>query len=224
MKNILVVIVLMGMLSGFGALGYGYHLTVGMETKSKQFGFAAIATAWTLAFIPIVRRVAGAVPPGDSPAVREARKRAKAQAEEMCRTFDARRRARIAEFEADPRLRKYIKDVEMGLMLTDFELEYAENPEKTLTCEHLAPVELAMRRAGIKCRPSTNSLDLNIMMIVCTCRLDWDKLRQTMPLTRSVKYQHNVNPRDGDDYRIVCTDCQGFLWMEDYADAPPFPV
>ena len=142
----------------------------------------------------------------------------------MCRTFDARKRARIAEFEADPRLRKYIKQVEKGLMLTDTEVEYAESREMTLTCEHLAPVELAMRRAGIQCRPSTNSFDLNIMIIVCSCRLDWDKLRQTMPLARSVEYQHHTNPRDGDDYRVVCTKCKGFLWMEDRPKAPLFPA
>lgn len=92
------------------------------------------------------------------------------------RAWADRKRTRIAELRLDPHKARYIPFVERGRIISDDEIAYLEDPSATRACPHLAPVELALRQAGIETDwwPASRS-------VRATCVIDLPRLRQLYP-------------------------------------------
>ncbi|HEY7639604.1 MAG TPA: hypothetical protein VH814_07760 [Steroidobacteraceae bacterium] len=102
---------------------------------------------------------------------------------------------------------------------------YEADPQATACCEHLAPIEMAMRRAGLRVQPSGQ-----VGAAVNSC-IDMDALRQQFSVPASVEYQEWYSrDRTGDDpphALLFCTACESRLWLvhvrEATPDTPTFP-
>jgi hypothetical protein len=126
-----------------------------------------------------------------------------------------RKRLRIAELAADPANRKYASMMERGGYWTDAQIAYAENRDITAVCQHLKPVESAMRHAGIATHLLTESIDKSfapLPAITADCRLDWKTLRRTLVLAEPVRYEEGYQPerheRDNPWARLACSNCK----------------
>ena len=128
-----------------------------------------------------------------------ARREAREQAEAV-----AKRQAWLAAMAADPRRQRYAAMVEAGdNFWTPERVEYDLDPHATACCEHFAPIESAMRAAGLKVRlggPSTVSAE---------CVVDPDALAQKFPLPEGIGYQEWYSrDRSGDDPPHALLFCQ----------------
>lgn len=103
---------------------------------------------------------------------------------------------------------------------------YESDPDATACCEHLAPIELAMRRAGLRVqsgRPGAAS---------APCCIDMEALSRRFVVPASVEYQEWYSrDRTGDDpphAMLYCKACQSQLWLvhvrEATPDTPTFPA
>jgi hypothetical protein len=85
----------------------------------------------------------------------------------------AARAKRVAELASNPATAKYAPLVERGEEWWDENIAYFENPDATLTCEHLQPIERAMRATGVSLRRLEDNHAL------ADCRID-----ESAPLSR----------------------------------------
>lgn len=69
---------------------------------------------------------------------------------------------RVAALSADPVKAKYIDRVKGGEHITDAQIAYWEDPNAVHTCEHLQPLERALRNAGIQPKPVDTQLFRNV--------------------------------------------------------------
>jgi WD40 repeat protein len=87
---------------------------------------------------------------------------------------------------------------------------YANNPELTMTCPHLQPLERAMRAAGIAVVPTYRSV------VRAACRIHRRALQRTFPLGETVIYREFFEAeRHIEDIpiaRVQCTPC--LSWIE----------
>jgi hypothetical protein len=103
---------------------------------------------------------------------------------------------------------------------------YESDPDATACCEHLAPIELAMRRAGLHVQSGQQG------SAGAPCCIDMHGLSRRFSLPASVQYHEWYSPdRSGDDpprASLYCTACQSQLWLlharEDRPDTPTFPA
>jgi len=103
---------------------------------------------------------------------------------------------------------------------------YESDPDATACCEHLAPIELAMRRAGLRVSSGQRGT------AGAPCCIDMDALSRRFIVPASVQYQEWYSPdRSADDpphASLYCTACQSQLWVVHVREArpqtPTFPV
>jgi hypothetical protein len=131
---------------------------------------------------------------------------------------------RLAELQADPVKRKYIERFERGEYWSDEQIAYAEDRLRLATCEHLQPIERAMRAAGIETR-------LTNLCLVAPCRVDQAALGERFVLPESVHYtEMHVPDRSIHDPPVAfiqCDVCRTFIDVihpsQAAADTPWFP-
>ena len=111
------------------------------------------------------------------------RSRGKRDQTEQQRAYDRR----LAEFEADPVRRMYAARMRAGEDWSDEQIAYDQDRTQTRTCKHLAPVERAMRDAGLWLRHVVG------MHVRAQCRIDEAGLRAGMRLAPSLVYSEDDN-------------------------------
>lgn len=144
-----------------------------------------------------------------------ARREAREQAEAA-----AKRQAWLAAMAADPRRQRFVAMVEAGdNFWTPERVEYDLDPRATACCEHFAPIESAMRAAGLKVRlggPSTVSAE---------CVVNPEALAQKFPLPEGIGYQEWYSrDRSGDDpphALLFCPTHHSRVWVVHEREASP---
>jgi len=129
----------------------------------------------------------------------------------------AERRAWLAAMAADPRRQRYAAMIEAGdILWTPESVEYDLNPRATACCEHLAPVESAMRTTGLKLHrggPSSVSAE---------CCIDAEAVTQRFSLRENVTYEEMYSrDRDFPHMLLYCSACQSRLWVLHPEEAAP---
>lgn len=174
-------------------------------------------TLAALVVILAVLVVVQAVGPKVASVRREARERSDAA---------AKRQAWLTAAAADPRRKRYAELIQAGdFYWTPARAEYELDPAATACCEHLVPIESAMRRAGLQVRlgsPGTVSAD---------CCIDQESLVREFSLPEGVGYTEVYSrDRSGDDpphALLFCPACESRLWVvhtgEARAGTPTFP-
>ena len=137
--------------------------------------------------------------PEDVDPARAARiRQIKEQAKRDHADYQEFKRMRIAELDASPvpAKRKYARLVERGQSWTDSQIAYAEDPGSTATCGHLAPIELAMRKAGIATRLLTTPWRelTTLPSIEAKCCVNEADLRRRFALAESVRFEEGYQP------------------------------
>jgi hypothetical protein len=96
---------------------------------------------------------------------------------------------------------------------------YESNPHAIACCEHLAPIESAMRRAGLRVQPGGQG------SAAVNCCIDMDALTRQFTVPESVQYHEMYSPdRSGLDpphATLYCTACQSRLWLVHVGEAKP---
>ena len=135
------------------------------------------------------------------------------------RERDAERQRRLDKLTADPLRRKYAELIKRGEVWTDEQIEYDLDPTKVATCEHLQPIERAMREAGITVRLE------NGLRVEANCRVDPGALYSRFSLPPVVQYATPTpsgrsfeNPLPA---MIVCTRDESKIDVVHRADATP---
>jgi hypothetical protein len=114
---------------------------------------------------------------------------------------------------------------ERDAWVTTMKPKYDLDPRATACCEHLAPVESAMRAIGIQMRLE------GPLMVSAKCRVDAEALKRRFVLPQSVAYQEWYS-RDRSDLDppqtlVYCEACPSKLWVlhasEGSLDTPTFP-
>ncbi|MDP3739842.1 MAG: hypothetical protein Q8R02_20815 [Hyphomonadaceae bacterium] len=146
--------------------------------------------------------------------------RATAQREQAQRV--AEHKARLARLRADPLRAKYADRMETsgGGYWSDEQIDYDLDANRTETCEHLAPVERAMRQAGMGVKwMFPRHVDAN-------CRIDEARLRRVVPLADTIRYGEDVygSGRQGEDMpqaALSCGACNSSIHCVGPRDAGP---
>ena len=105
--------------------------------------------------------------------------------------------------------RKPIRAVE-GIYLRALRQDaYDADPTQTVSCAHLAPIELAMRAAGFKMRLSEYPQYGPVVSV--DCRINLPELQRVFDLPESVYYKEAYQPErssfDNPRADIFCRDC-----------------
>lgn len=139
--------------------------------------------------------------------------------------WKTQRRRWLEAMAADPRRRVYAERIAAGESFwTPDRVEYDLDPEKSTCCEHLAPLERAMRRAGVWVRlDRAGCADAAVSTDEAAVRARW-------PLPKAVRYEERTAwERSADDppvARWFCADCQSILCVRSArtdAVVPAFP-
>jgi len=138
----------------------------------------------------------------------------------------AQRRKWIASMAADPRLRRYAEMIEAGdSFWTPERVQYDLDPHATAPCAHLAAVESAMRRAGVKVRMSGRN------HVYAECLVNAGALARQFTLPEGVGYREfQTFDRGGEELSalVTCDSCRSYIWVlhprRAAADAPIFPT
>lgn len=124
----------------------------------------------------------------------------------------ARRRKWIASMAADPRLRRYAEMIEAGdYFWTPERVAYDLDPKATATCAHLAPVESAMRAAGIEVRMSS------VNHVYATCVIEAEAFAKKFALPAHASYgEMQTFDRGGEEFSAVvaCEACRSTIWVQ----------
>jgi hypothetical protein len=203
-----------GVASGFWvviALGFRLHDQPAPQGLDQGLIPAALVliTTVSLGLRAIWRRRGWRVP------VLSARRDAREQAEAM-----AKRQAWLATMAADPRRQRYAAMIEAGdNSWTPERVEYDLDPHATACCEHFAPIEIAMRAAGLKVQlagPATVSAE---------CVVDPEALARKFPLPDGIGYQEWYSrDRSGDDpphALLFCAPHYSRMWVVHAREASP---
>lgn len=132
----------------------------------------------------------------------------------------------LAAMRQDPLRKRYAERIDAGDLYWAWpeRVEYDLDVNATASCRHLAPLESAMRGAGI---------DIKLhgpMTLHAHCLIDETALRLRHPLPSSVRYGefvHNDRGVEEQLARLVCGDCHSVIWVlhsgTAAARAPQFP-
>lgn len=137
----------------------------------------------------------------------------------------AAQQQRLARLAADPVRRRYVALIERGESWTDAQIDYDLDPAMTVTCEHLQPVERAIRLTKIKMRRHAGA-DVGV-----ACALDPASLAKSFALPRSVRYEepppHDRASADSPVALLRCATCRSSIvgWHPSTAGphSPVFP-
>jgi hypothetical protein len=103
---------------------------------------------------------------------------------------------------------------------------YERDPNAVACCVHLAPIESAMRAAGVRVEPGGQS------SAAADCRVDMQELAERFDVPDSVRlqeaYYRDRSAEDPPHLFLYCAVCQSQLWVvhprEASADTPAFPA
>lgn len=103
---------------------------------------------------------------------------------------------------------------------------YESDPDATACCEHLAPIERAMRRAGLRVQSGRKG------SAGAPCCIDMEALRRQFVVPASVDYKESYSrDRSAEDPPhafLYCSECESQLWLvhvrEARPDTPTFPA
>jgi hypothetical protein len=99
----------------------------------------------------------------------------------------AERRAWLATLAADPHRQRYAAMIDAGdSFWTPDRIDYDLDPHATTCCQHLAPIESAMRAAGLSVRMDA------VGSASAGCRIDADVLAREFSLAPTVAYEERV--------------------------------
>lgn len=140
--------------------------------------------------------------------------------------WEEEQRLRLIEMRNDPILSAYAGRIERGESWSDAQIAYDLEPDGTATCAHLAPVERAMRRAGI-------AVKLQLRNIVnAPCVIDESALRARFAIDPPAWY--GIPPDHGRSYEdppvaaFKCAEHGALIYVVESSQAPPgspvFPV
>ncbi len=123
----------------------------------------------------------------------------------------ARRRKWIASMAADPHRRHYAEMIEAGdWFWTPERVEYDLDPQATATCAHVAPVETAMRAAGVEVRMS------GVNSVYAKCLVDEEAFARSFDLSGGARYQElRTFDRGGEELSalVTCDACRSYIWV-----------
>jgi MFS family permease len=96
---------------------------------------------------------------------------------------------------------------------------YQRDPLAIVCCRHLAPIESAMRGAGVRVEPS------GIKAAAAHCCIDMERLAQRFALPASVTYDEVYSPDrselDPPHATLCCSACESRLWLVHAGAATP---
>lgn len=128
-------------------------------------------------------------------------------------------RLRLIEMRNDPTLSAYAARIERGENWSDAQIAYDLEPDGTATCAHLAPVEQAMRRAGIAVKLQSGRI------VTAPCVIDEPALRARFALDPPAWY--GIVPDHGRSYEdppyaaLGCTEHGAMIHVIEPGQAPP---
>ncbi len=136
------------------------------------------------------------------------------------------RRAAELAADPDPRRRKYVPKVEQGEEWSNEEIDYRENPNHLATCQHLQPIERAMRDAGVELRRRLGAA------VQAECVVDPALWQRRYPGVGPVRYVEipvrDLPPWDrGLMAKLFCDDCVSSILVQhpkDHSAVPWFPA
>ncbi|GAA0315697.1 hypothetical protein GCM10009087_27720 [Sphingomonas oligophenolica] len=128
-------------------------------------------------------------------------------------------RLRLIEMRGDPILSAYADRIERGESWSDAQIAYDLAPDMSATCAHLAPVELAMRRAGI-------IVKLQFGQIVhAACVIDEPALRArfavALPAWYGIIPDYDRSYEDPPAAALGCTEHGALIYVIEPGQAPP---
>ena len=140
--------------------------------------------------------------------------------------WEEERRQRIAKFRLDPAMEKYANRLAAGQVWSDAQIAYDMDPDRLVTCRHLQPVELAMRRAKLWMKLIAPP------QVEAWCLIDEPALRADFDLPASVTYhQLFLGGRAAEDDPVAylkCDACQSTIdTVHPYKadrETPKFPL
>jgi hypothetical protein len=135
--------------------------------------------------------------------------------------WEEQKRRRVAELahDPDPARRKYAELVERGVLWSDAEIAYAEDPGAMATCVHLQPVERAIRQAGMQPRLVMAGWRSPVPLpeIQADCTLDEDQLKRQLTLDPSVHFREDFQPErsatDNPFAELWCQECHSRIHL-----------
>jgi hypothetical protein len=132
---------------------------------------------------------------------------------------EARLLRRRKQLGSDPSLQKYVEDLDRGVILTDEQIAYMENPSARASCPDLRPIEGLLKQARVKMYPFTGANSLT-----ADCRLDEGALRKLVDFGQ-VKYSEYFDEREGYQAYLNCEKCRYTIWVR-HAElgGPVFPA
>jgi hypothetical protein len=123
----------------------------------------------------------------------------------------AEHKARLARLSADPLRAKYVAKIQAGDYWSDEQIAYELDSDRTSSCEHLAGIERAMRRAGVVLKP----LYASPLHVEARCMIDARRF-EAIERPACVHYlgDHHITERFGDhvpDPLVSCALCNSAL-------------
>lgn len=210
-RPLLLVLAALASLAGMVALGYVFRDHIPARPSNPLVRGAIIVVGGCLT--ALVLRVFDRPTSGLTRADRKRIARADA-------AHSAEHRRRLETLAADPVRQKYVARMEHGEFWSDEQIAYDLDPSRTATCLHLAPVERALRAAGLEVRLVTDA------HVAAPCRLDPAALAQTVPLPASVRYSDDVpmpdrSMLDPTVSALLCDACRSSIRVVHPNDANP---
>lgn len=135
----------------------------------------------------------------------------------VARHFEQEARQRIEHLEASPATRKYGELIRAGQQWSDEAIAYDRDPTLLVTCQHMQPIERALRASGIPIQlKGYGYLDAE-------CCIDPVKLAQRFDLGSTVRYSVIGGDRPGepDSAFIACREHRMPIVVIVPNDAPP---
>jgi hypothetical protein len=109
---------------------------------------------------------------------------------------------RYRELLAHPTRHVYAARLLDGDWMENDEMEWIEHPERSITCEHLKPIERELRRQGVRCIPADR------MDLWCAASLDLNQLKPRFALPDFVREVHvDDHPHHPGALYLRCDRC-----------------
>jgi len=135
----------------------------------------------------------------------------------------AQRQAWVSSLANDPLRRRYWEMIQAGESYwTPARVEYDLNPQATTCCQHLAPIESAMRAVGIRVRLSA------VGIADAWCRVEMSALGKRFDLSERVQYlepqAYDRSMEDPPQAYLQCAICESRLRVAHPSVSPGAPL
>jgi hypothetical protein len=118
--------------------------------------------------------------------------------------FEEERRRRLERLSSDPATARYAALIRSGEYWSDEQIAYDQDATRCETCSHLAPIEGAMRLAGLRVRYGWAPLQVE-----AECHIDPAALTAMFPPAPSVAYEEvYTSERAREDLPMAQVRCQ----------------